>query len=380
LDNAISNGGFGPFRLDLRELAETAILIDSRGLILGLSAAFEAVSGWLEDDLKGQSLHRITIGDAGPPVDHSSRLSPISALSGVRRFRCRDGGFIERHSIVLPLRSEEAMADVSIIILRGVSENILPANRLRLFQQANDIDESDQGSDDDLERFAQIASHNMQEPLRRIIAYCDLLKQDHVAELSKEAVQIANVIQSGGRHLHLIVNDLLVYIRVRGQLDRSFEPVDMSAVLCHAVEEMKDALEARDARVNACHLPLVWGRAPLFKMVFRHLLSNALKHCGKRSPAIDVTVDDQSDAWRFAVTDKGTGVEARHADRIFDIFQGLSDKDKRDGSGAGLALCRLIIERCGGRIWLDRSFDQGARFMFTLPKSRPDQPAAIATG
>jgi light-regulated signal transduction histidine kinase (bacteriophytochrome) len=228
-----------------------------------------------------------------------------------------------------------------------------------------------EGSEDDLAQFARIASHDMQEPLRRIIAYCDILKQDHGANLSKEAEEIANVIQSGGRRLRLIVNDLLIYARVRGQLDRAFEPVDMTAVLGHATDEMQDILEAQDVRIDAVHLPLVWGRAPLFKMVFRHLLSNALKHSGTHAPIINIAVGDEGDAWQFAVADKGMGVAPRHADRIFKIFQGLDDKDERDGSGAGLAICKLIIERCGGRIWLDRSYDQGARFLFTLPKAKP---------
>jgi light-regulated signal transduction histidine kinase (bacteriophytochrome) len=97
-----------------------------------------------------------------------------------------------------------------------------------------------------------------------------------------------------------------------------------------------------------------------------------LKHCGEHSPVIDIAVEDEGYAWRFAITDRGLGVESRHADRIFDIFQRLYHKDEGEGSGAGLAICRLIIERCGGEIWLDRAYDRGARFLFTLPKAKPD--------
>ncbi len=364
--------GLGPFRLDLRELAEAAILIDSRGLILGLSPAFEAVSGWLEDDLKGRSLYRIVADDGDLQADHRCTVVPVKALAGVRRYRCRDGGLIQGEAMVLPLHCDDRAALGNIVIVQRISRQVRPTDRLLPLLQATEAKIGEGGDGGDLERFARIASHDMQEPLRRIIAYCDLLKQDHGGELSTEAVEIADIIQSGGRRLRLIVNDLLIYVRVRGQLDRAFEPVDMSAVLCHAMEEMHDIFEAQNVRMNAVHLPLVWGRAPLFRMVFRHLLSNALKHCGERSPVIDIGVDDLGDAWQFAVADHGMGVEARHADRIFRIFQGLDGKDEREGSGAGLAVCKLIIERCGGEIWLDRAYNRGARFLFTLPKAKPD--------
>ena len=224
----------------------------------------------------------------------------------------------------------------------------------------------------DLKQIARIASHDLQEPLRRVMTYCDILKEDFAAELPEEAAKIADIIQSGGRRLHLVINDLLDYVRIREQLDRAFEPVDMSAVICHALDDLQDEMASRQVQVDVAHLPLVWGRAPLLKMVCHHLLSNAIKHGGDEPPAIYVTVGDAGSLWQFAVTDRGIGVEERFADRIFDIFQRLQADSAGEGSGAGLAICRLIIERCGGDIWLDRSYQDGARFMFTLPKDKPE--------
>lgn len=234
-------------------------------------------------------------------------------------------------------------------------------------------------SNADLKHFNHIASHDLQEPLRRIITHCEILKEDYGSELSEEAAEIAGVIQSGGRRLRLMINDLLTYVRVRGQLDRTFEPVDMSAVLCHAVDDLRDDIASTGVHLNSAHLPLVWGRAPLFKMVFHHLLSNAIKHGSGQAPVVDVSVDDAGDVWRFAVTDRGIGVEPRFADRIFEIFQRLHHKDEREGSGAGLAICQLIIQRCGGEIWLDRTYDSGARVFFTLPKNKSQSPEPAST-
>lgn len=227
-------------------------------------------------------------------------------------------------------------------------------------------------SNADLRRFGQVASHDLQEPLRRIITYCDILKQDFEPELSEGAAEIAGVIRSGGRQLRLMINDLLAYVRVSEQVNIAFEPVDLSAVICQALGELDHEITSRDARVDIAHLPLVWGRAPLLKMVFLHLLGNAITHGGRPSPSIDISVDDAGDVWQFAVTDRGPGVEARFADRIFEIFQRLHPKDEREGSGTGLAICKLIVQRCGGEIWLDPSYEHGARFLFTLPKDKPD--------
>lgn len=233
-------------------------------------------------------------------------------------------------------------------------------------------------SNTDLARFAHIASHDLQEPLRRIIAYSEILKEDYGSELSKGAAEIADIIQSGGRRLRLMINDLLAYVRLSEQLDEGIEPVDMSAVLCHALDDLSDEISSKGVHIDVAHLPLVWGRAPLLKMVLYHLLSNAIKYGGAQAPAIDVSVEEVGDVWQFAVADRGSGVEPRFADRIFEFFQRLHLKDEREGSGAGLAMCRLIIQRCGGDIWLDRSYQDGARFLFTLPKGRSQSLEAIS--
>lgn len=366
------SNGVGPFRLDVREMSEVALLIDPNGMILGLSPAFETLSGWLEDDLIGQALHRYCPEDRGPEVDGVRAIDLGESSSGVRQYRCRDGGFFRGESAAFHLRGDDGTIAGTVLIFHTISDRVQRSERLLPLLHAFDVAGGDRQGNDDLERFARIASHDMREPLRRIIAYCDLLKEEHGAELPDGALEIASIIQSGGRRLQLIVDDILVYARVRGQLDRAFEPVDMSAALSHAMDEMDGELQARGVRVDAAHLPLVWGRAPLFKMVFRHLLSNALKHCGEHSPMINIAVEDRGDVWKFAVTDEGLGIESQHADRIFEIFQRLYHKDEGEGSGAGLAICRLIVERCGGEIWLDRAYDRGARFLFTLPKAKPN--------
>lgn len=372
----MSRGRIGPFYLSPRDASEASVLVDQGGRVLGLSPAFEALSGWLEQELLGRPWHQLLAAhldddDALQWLETAPSIL-VGHLAGPYRFRCRDGGFFQGEATVFPLRGEHGEIACCLIVISDRSDRAPHGNEGLSILDVIDPAQRRAAESDSLERFAQIASHDLQEPLRRIITYCDILKEDHGSELSEEASEIAGIIQSGGRRLRLMINDLLAYARVREQLDRAFEPVDMSAVLCHATDEMHGEIAARGVRVESAHLPLVWGRAPLFKTVFRHLLNNAIKYSGERSPLIDISVDDAGDVWQFAVTDRGVGVEARFADRIFEIFQRLHDKDEREGSGAGLAICRLIIERCGGEIWLDRSYDRGARFLFTLPKTKPD--------
>jgi PAS domain S-box-containing protein len=237
-----------------------------------------------------------------------------------------------------------------------------------------------QRSNEDLKRIAKIAAHDLQEPLRRVITYSDVLKEDFGAELSEDAARIAGIIQSGGRRLRLMINGLHDYVAVRDQLDQGFEPVDLSAVVCHALDDLKDAIASKGVRIELEHLPLVWGRAPVLQMVFHHLLSNAIRHGCAHGQEIAVSAADAGRFWQLAVTDQGRGIEPRFADRIFRIFQRLQHGDEEEGSGAGLAICRLIVQRCGGDIWLDRAYCGGARFVFTLPKERPDVPGQAPPG
>lgn len=222
----------------------------------------------------------------------------------------------------------------------------------------------------DLDRFAHIASHDLQEPLRRVVTYCQILMEDFGTEVSEEAAEVIEIIQTGGKRMRLMLNDLLIYSRLNQQLQQAFEPVDMASILCHVIDDLGERLEQSEARIEIAHLPLVWGRAPLLQMVCYHLLSNAIKYAGDEAPEIDISIRDEGSSWQFRFADRGIGIEPRFADRIFDIFQRLHPRDNFSGSGVGLAICKLIIERHGGTILLDADYEKGACFLFTLPKSR----------
>lgn len=222
----------------------------------------------------------------------------------------------------------------------------------------------------DLERFAYIASHDLQEPLRRVVTYCQILMEDFGTEFPDEVAEVVEIIQAGGWQMRRMVNDLLDYSRLNKQLQQPFEPVDMASIFHHAIEDLAAKRSIDHAQINVAHLPLVWGRGPLLQTLCYHLLSNALKFAGDQRPKIEIDVEDHERYWQFSVADQGIGIEPRFAERIFDIFQRLHSRDDFSGSGSGLAICKLIVERHGGAIWLDTDYRGGARFLFTLPKDR----------
>ncbi|MGI9508050.1 MAG: PAS domain-containing sensor histidine kinase [Geminicoccaceae bacterium] len=350
--------------------------IDASGRLINVSNAWLTKMGYQRDEVIGRrSTEFLT---AASRLYAENVVLPAFYLAG----RCdnveykavtKEGDVLDLLLSAIALKDEDGNFQQSLAISTDLTD------RRQVEQKLIEKTEALKRSNADLARFAHIASHDLQEPLRRIIAYSEILKEDYGPELSDSAAEIAGIIQSGGRRLRLMINDLLAYVRLSEQLDRGFEPVDLSAVLCHALDDLKDEIEARSVRIHVAQLPLVWGRAPLLRMVLYHLLSNAIKFSGEQSPRIDISVEKASAFWQFAVSDKGIGIEPRFADRIFEIFQRLHLKDERGGSGAGLAICRLIIQSCGGDIWLDRSYEDGARFLFTLPKDRPEAPGETPT-
>jgi len=230
----------------------------------------------------------------------------------------------------------------------------------------------------DLERFAYIASHDLHEPLRRVVTHCQILMEDFGAEVSDEGVEVVEIIQASSKSMRFMLNDLLTYSRLNQQLQQAFEPVDMASIVCHAIDDLEPKLAHQKIELKVAHLPLIWGREALLQLVCYHLLSNAIKFTGDRPPSVDISVQDQGRYWQFSVTDQGIGIEPRFAERIFDIFQRLHSKDDFSGSGAGLAICKLIIERHGGAIWLDTTYLKGTRMVFTLPKDRSAIRAKMA--
>jgi light-regulated signal transduction histidine kinase (bacteriophytochrome) len=231
-----------------------------------------------------------------------------------------------------------------------------------------------QRSNAELEQFAYVASHDLQEPLRKVASFCQLLQRRYAGRLDEKADQYIELAVDGAKRMQQLINDLLAFSRV-GRTAQRREEVSCGVLLAQAWANLGPAVRTSHAMIAQGDLPVVLGEASLLTAVFQNLLSNALKFAGDQAPRISVSARREGEHWLFSFSDNGIGIPAEYAERIFVIFQRLHDRAAYPGTGIGLAMCRKIIEYHGGRIWLDTTVTSGARFCFTLP-ARPEDADA----
>ncbi len=239
--------------------------------------------------------------------------------------------------------------------------------RAQLEGQARELTRSNA----ELEQFAYVASHDLQEPLRKIASFCQALKTRYEGQLDDRAEQYIDFAVDGAKRMQVLINDLLAFSRV-GRSGREQEPVALAGVVTAAEHALADAIERNGARVLAGELPTVRGDRAQLVSLMQNLIGNALKFRGSEPPVVRITAKLGDGRWELSCADNGIGIEPDYAERIFLIFQRLHSRDTYDGSGIGLALCRKIVEYHGGHIWLDSSYANGACFRFTLPVMEGD--------
>jgi signal transduction histidine kinase len=245
----------------------------------------------------------------------------------------------------------------------------IEAARQRVEEQAEDLERSNR----DLEQFAYVASHDLQEPLRKVASFCQMLQQRYRGQLDERADQYIAFAVDGAKRMQQLINDLLAFSRV-GRLDSPLMESDLQICLAAALENLSVAVDSSGAVVSSDRLPRVLGDSGLLTQLLQNLIGNALKFRGVDAPRVVITARRTGEFWEFGCADNGLGIEPQYAERIFIIFQRLHAKDEYTGTGIGLALCKRIVEHHGGQIWLDETASPGATFHWTLPAY--DKPAA----
>lgn len=221
-------------------------------------------------------------------------------------------------------------------------------------------------SNEDLEQFAYVASHDLQEPLRMIASYLTLLRQREGSKLDPNSLQFIAFALDGATRMQHLIQDLLAYSRV-GRQGGAFEPVDANEACAAALANLQAAIEKAGAEVTRDALPTVRGELSLLTQLFQNLVGNALKFHGEAPPKIHVGCQRKGAVWELAVSDNGIGIAPQDFERIFVVFQRLHSQEKFPGTGIGLSVCKKIVERHGGRIWVESKPGKGARFFFTIP-------------
>ncbi|SEH59190.1 multi-sensor signal transduction histidine kinase [Mycolicibacterium rutilum] len=307
---------------------------------------------------------------------------PLAALAAACR-KITEGSFDEKISVHGPRDIQAIASDVEDMRQRIVDElESARTARSELADQALEL----QRSNAELEQFAYVASHDLQEPLRKVASFCQLLEKRYGDKLDERGVEYIRFAVDGAKRMQVLINDLLTFSRV-GRLHSVQADVDLGAVLDDAIDNLSTAIEESGAEVvrTGEPLPSVQGDPTLMTMLWQNLIGNAVKF-RKQGVAPRIVIDcatgeeSAAGAWVFTVTDNGIGIPDEFAEKVFVIFQRLHGRDSYTGTGIGLALCRKIVEYHGGSIWIDTAYTDGTRFRFTIPVAADEPVAAELEG
>ncbi len=286
-----------------------------------------------------------------------------------------------RSTIVVPLIARDEV--VGVLTMRTPETNAFTQHHLVLAQQVGmqiagaianawayaALKEAEAAlvrSNAELEQFAYVASHDLQEPLRVVGSYVQLLARRYAGQLDGRADRYVNRSLAGVERMRTLINDLLAYSRV-GTRGLELVPTRTEAVVAEVLEGLAVTIRETAAEITWDPLPMVQADTTQVGQLFQNLLSNALKYRSEQAPRVHIGVERQDQRWQFAVRDNGIGIDPAYAKRIFLVFQRLHTRDEYPGTGIGLALCQKIVERHGGQLTVESQVGQGATFSFTLP-------------
>lgn len=283
------------------------------------------------------------------------------------------------------LGSTEIAFPVSLLFL-GVVSTLLTTNSLKATakarreasEQATEMMNSIRArereliqSNRELERFATVAAHDLQEPLRTVLTFVDLLDRRYGPDLDKQGREYLVRVSGAAARMRNLIEDLLVYARM-GQVERTYEPVDLREIVDEAIDDLDQLIRDVHARIDIAPLPTVTGNRPGLIQLTTNLIANACKY-RMGNPHIRISSEREGGDWIVAVADNGKGIDPLYHDRIFELFRRLEPRNRGGGTGLGLAICKRVVELHGGRIWVRSALGKGSTFFFTLPAHANDR-------
>lgn len=350
----------------LQAVVETAgdgiITIDARGAIESFNAASERLFGYRAEEVIGTHISQLIaerddgLFDAGFPAP-SEMNGPSLVEAHETTARRKDGSEVP---IALSIGRMRLGGEVH---LTGIIHDL--SRRRQAETRQHELIAELRAANEELENFAYVVSHDLKAPLRGISSLADWLLADHAAALDDQGLEYLVLMKNRVVRMDALIDGILEYSRI-GHGAAVHEPVDLSTLLARVLQLIAPPPDVQ-IRVDST-LPVVPGEPTRLQQVLQNLIVNALVHRDKPQCMIRIYCTDLGDRWRISIEDNGPGIEARHQDRIFQLFQVLTPRDRKEGSGVGLALVRKIIELHGGQVWVESLPGSGATFHFTLPK------------
>jgi signal transduction histidine kinase len=274
---------------------------------------------------------------------------------------------------------KDALARLPEVVRRALREK---SERDRRRQAERDLAKKAEElarSNEQLEQFAYVASHDLQEPLRMVANYTQILAERYRGKLDEQADKYIHYAVDGSTRMQAMIQDLLAFSRA-GRSENHVHPVDSNELVEQALKNLAAAITESGATIEFQGLPMIAANAIQVTQLFQNLIGNAIKFRGKDAPAVHVSAESQGAQWVFSVTDNGIGIAPEHVEVIFAIFQRLHTRDEYSGNGIGLSICKKIVERHGGRIWVESAEGKGSTFKFTLPDGTATKAMAEAAG
>jgi len=350
---------------------DAIVCIDTEGCIIVWNPQAERTFGFTETEVMGRRLSETIVPEqyrtqheAGLKRYLNTRqgtvLNKVFEISALHR----NGHEFPIELTIIPMRLKEH--DFFCAFIRDISERREAETRHK--EYAEDL----KRKNIELEQFAYVASHDLQEPLRTVSGFVELLKRHYKNETDENVIKYINYITDASDRMRRLVHDLLDYSRLGRE--RILEPIDCNKVVQEVLCDLAMAIQESKAVINTDRLPVISGYTTEMKQLFQNLLSNSLKFRkpGER-PVINISVIPREENWQFSVTDNGIGIDEKYWDRIFVIFQRLHTKNEYEGTGIGLAHCKKITELHSGKIWVNSIPGEGSTFIFTIKKRNTDK-------
>lgn len=342
---------------------------DLNGSITSWNRGAERIFGYSAEEAIGQTT--ALISDLKFPDEMPDMLKRIEKGESIEQYqstrRKKSGETVDVSIKISPIYNEFGRVVGASKIGRDTTEQMLSARRLAnansALKRSND---NLARSNEDLERFAFVASHDLQEPLRMITVYSQLLLREFTGVPGDDAKMFMEYIAGGTKRMRELLADLLAYSEIGSRQDEPTSPVDLNVLVEEVKQNLKASIDDTGAAVSTDRLPTVNAHLGHLVPLFQNLIGNAIKYRSAEPPQIRISVQAEAGHWRFAVADNGIGIQPEYKESIFVPFKRLHGKSI-PGTGIGLAICQRVIERYGGRIWVESEFGHGAEFIFTLP-------------
>ncbi len=358
------------FETTLASIGDAVIATDASGRVSFMNSVAESLTGWSSAEAAGKPLSEVfvifneeTRASCENPVAKVLREGTISGLANHTLLVARDGREMPIDDSAAPIRDQENSVAGVVLIFRDITQR-------RKDETAAELGRRElERTNEELQQFAFAASHDLQEPLRNVKIYSQLLSQRYSGKLDADADQFIDFAVNSASHMEMLLADLLDYTQASNTIEHQARHTDTKLVLEEVLSSLQATITNTGASIGSDNLPVVPMNEVHVRQLFLNLIGNAIKYRSDEPPTIHVSARRAGQEWVFCVEDNGIGIEQQYQQKIFGLFKRLHTQDQYAGTGIGLAICQKVVQRYGGRIWVESKPGAGSKFFFTCPRN-----------